>query len=290
MATSVTAGFNEMRDGFPLTKIQNDSAATKFANIRDFFNEKFTMAEPAIAVGSCARGSIIRIERDIDILAPISYSTYKKTTYDRDSQAFLYMVRDALNNKFGTTSVSSKRVAVKLDFSTIAVDVVPCFRREGGCYFMPDGSGAWMPTNPPFHTEFMRAANAKHQLRLRPLVKLMKFWNISNGHHLSSLHVELMTERIWRDSNFRESLYSQLVFESLKCMASWTKTPFSDPWDQGHAIDVNLPSKERALAIRMLNEDAENARKAEEFRKNGQIEQAFDRWAVIFNHKFPAFG
>jgi tRNA nucleotidyltransferase (CCA-adding enzyme) len=107
------------------------------------------MAESAITVGSYARGSIIRIESDIDILAPLDYPTYKET-YDNDSQAFLYMVRDSLNKKFGSTSVSSKKVAVKLDFSSITVDVVPCFRRDGGGFFMPDG---WQLI--PFFTQYL---------------------------------------------------------------------------------------------------------------------------------------
>jgi len=289
MATSVVEGFNELRDRFPLTQIQSESAKTKVATIRDFFKEKFVMAESAITIGSYARGSIIRVERDVDILAPLSYSKYKES-YDDDSKAFLYMVRDALNVKFGSTTVSSKKVAVKLDFTSIAVDVVPCFRRQGGGYLMPNGSGSWMSTNPPFHTELMKAANDEHDAKLRPLVKLMKFWNVANGHHLSSLHVELMTERMWRGVNFGARLYSSLVCESLKAMPGWVGKAFADPWESGHAIDIALSTDERAKAIRMLNEDAERSRKAEEFRKSGKIEEAFECWSIIFNHQFPAYG
>jgi hypothetical protein len=53
---------------------------------------------------------------------------------------------------------------------------------------------------------------------------------------------------------------------------------------------VNLSSDDRSSAVRLLNEDAENARKAEEFRKNGQIEEAFESWSVIFRKEFPAYG
>lgn len=289
MATSVAQGFNELRDRFPLTQIQSESANTKVANIRDFLNEKFFMAESAITIGSYARGSIIRVERDVDILAPLNYPKYKET-YDGDPQAFLYMVRDALNAKFGSTTVSSKKVAVKLDFTAIAIDVVPCFRRQGGGYLMPNGSGDWMSTNPPFHTTLMKAANDQHEAKLIPLVKLMKFWNIANGHHLSSLHIELMTERMWRGVNFGERLYSTLLCETLKAMPGWVGKLFPDPWESGHSIDIGLSADERAKAIRMLNEDAERSRKAEEFRKSGEIKKAYECWAIIFNHQFPTYG
>ena len=62
---------------------------------------------------------------------------------------------------------------------------------------MPNGSVNWMSTNSPFHTTLMKDVNDQHEAKLRPLVKLMKFWNIANDHHLSSLYIELMTERMW---------------------------------------------------------------------------------------------
>ena len=289
MATTVTQGFNELRDRFPMTQIQSDSAKVKVDSIKQFFNDKFVMAESAITIGSYARSSIIRVERDIDILVPLSYPHYKDT-YNHDPQAFLYMVRDALNTKFGSTTVSSKKVAVKLDFSTIAVDVVPCFKRQGGGYLMPSGSGNWKATNPPFHTNLMKEANVQHSDKLRPLVKLMKFWNITNGHHLSSLHVELMTERMWRGVDFGERLYSTLVRDSLKAMPGWLGNSFSDPWEFGSAIDFDLSGDERAKVIRMLTEDAERSRKAEEYRVNGHVEEAFSCWEIIYNHEFPVYG
>jgi hypothetical protein len=296
MATSVSAGFNELLSRLQLTDNQKESAKKRVAAIKKFFKEEFVMAEGPITIGSYARNSIIRSERDIDILAPLNYPHYK-ATYDNKPQEMLYMVRDALNDEYGSTTVSSQKVAVKLNFTDITVDVVPCFRREGGGYFMPNASGGWMATNPPFHNELMSESNTKHGNYLRPVVKFMKFWNNCNGHHLSSLHVELMTWRIWRDGDLAQYItnhnYSGAVADTLRCMQSWAKVTFPDPWDSGEnskSIDLYLSANERALAVRMLEQDASNSKQAEDYRKNGRIDKAFERWQVVFGQKFPAYG
>ena len=76
----------------------------------------------------------------------------------------------------------------------------------------------------------------------------------------------------------------------LSLIQNWAQSSFPDPWEPGKSIDVNLSSDDRSSAVRLLNEDAENARKAKEFGKNGQIEEVFERWSVIFRKEFPAYG
>ncbi|MGA2307459.1 MAG: hypothetical protein ABSH29_25225 [Acidimicrobiales bacterium] len=288
MATSVPGAFNQLLTNFKLTDTQADSVRTKISTISDFFETNFAMAEGPIAIGSYARNTIIRSERDVDLLAPLSYGKYK-ATYDNDPQGLLYMVRNKLNSRFSTTNVSSKRVAVKIDFSDVSVDVVPCFKREGDGYLMPNGSGGWMATNPAYHTRLMFDQNAAHEHYLKPVVKFMKFWNFANGSHLSSLHVELMTERIWRDANMGK-LYSYAVAETLRCMPSWVKTNFADPWKDGAKIDSYLTRDERKVATRLLDQDATNAKNAEILRKEGRVEKAFAKWSVVYRNEFPAYG
>lgn len=92
MATSVAQGFNELRDRFPLTKIQSELDNTKVANIKDFFNEKFFMAESAITIGSYARGSIIRVKRDVDILTPPTIRNTRRFTMTTSRPFFTWCV------------------------------------------------------------------------------------------------------------------------------------------------------------------------------------------------------
>lgn len=289
MPTSVEAGFNDFLARLALTQIQSKTANEKITSIRNFFANDFQMAEPVISVGSYRRDTIIRPQRDVDLLAVLSYDAYKNP-YDNKSRDFLYMVRNALNNHYGSTEVSSKLLAVRVDFSDMVVDVVPCFRRKGGGYLMPNGKNGWLATNPPFHTDLIANADAAKANKLRPIVRLMKEWNLLNGNHLTSFHVELLVERIWRRDGAIGSPSATLA-STLKVMPSWVRTTFDDPWSEGgEKVDSYLSSAERQLAIRLLEEDARNSEMAETYRLNGRVQDAFERWKVVFRQAFPSYG
>lgn len=287
MSTGVLAAFEELLQRQRLTERQQNVAQTRVEGLGRFFNTNFTMAITPFAVGSYARQTICAAERDIDLIAPFAANPYWER-YKSNSRTFLYWVRDTLNDRYATTRVSSRQVAVKLDFTDIVTDVVPCFRREGGGYLMPNGSAGWMATNPPFHTDLMKDANLAHGSRLKPLVRLLKAWNIANGHHLSSFHMELTVERAERGCSLRS--WPAEVADLLRVLPGWVRRPFPDPWPDGQRIDNYLSADERDRAARMLESDALAAAQAEKHRIEGRIKEAFERWDVVYRGTFPAYG
>lgn len=288
MPTTVTGGFNELIRRLELTDDQATTAESRVKGIKDFFDANFKMAERAFTIGSYRRGTLIRPERDVDLLAPFSVAEYWQT-YRGDSRAFVYMIRDKLNRGYAKTDVSSKQVAVVLDFSVIRAEIVPGFRRDGGGYLIPDGSKSWMATNPPYHANLIRDRDTALGGKLKPLIRLMKFWNIANGHHLRSFHVELMVWRMWKEA---ESLaaYPNAVMQSLGAMRGWLASRFDDPWSSGGDIDRYLGTDDREKVRRMLAEDHKAGEDAEELRKAGKDEKAMEKWNSIFRKQFPAFG
>jgi hypothetical protein len=222
MARSVEAAFNELLDRQRLTSTQVGVADTRIKTLQDFFDNNFTMAERAFKTGSYARGTICSGQKDVDLMAPLDYPTYKDR-YDNDSRGFLYYIRDQLNDRYWATKVSSRQVAVTLDFTSITADVVPCFKREGGGFFMPDGTGGWMKTNPRYHTQLIAKGDEAHNGRLKPLIRLIKAWNLANGNHLRSFHVELLVYNMW-DAKTIGTIQSKNVSSTLQVMASWVNS------------------------------------------------------------------
>jgi hypothetical protein len=288
MIRSVDSAFSELLKRESLTQIQSSTAATRVFGLRNFFNSQFSMVEDPFSVGSFARLTICAGERDIDMMAP--FDAYGVSPlwerFGNNSRDFLYWVRNTLNERYATTQVSSKQVAVSLDFTTIKVDVVPCFQREGGGYLMPNGSGGWQATDPKFHTELINRADSLQLWNLKPVIKLAKIWNNANGRHLRSFHVELMVESMWRDVAIQALPYA--MKETLRVLPYKVRSNFADPWNTSAYVDQYLSRDDRALVIRMLNEDAENAKQAEEFIAAGNPDKAFERWDIVFRHKFPA--
>jgi hypothetical protein len=126
---------------------------------------------------------------------------------------------------------------------------------------------------------------------LKIIVRLMKYWNIVNGNHLTSLHIELMVAEMWSGIDMSGRAVSDLLAATLRAMAGWVNSSCADPWTGNtRRIDSYLTSSNRQTAHNLLASDAKAATDAEDYRKAGNNRAAFERWGVVFRHNFPAFG
>jgi hypothetical protein len=290
MALTAEASFNELLDRQGLSARQRSLAFTRIVEIRDYLSGQCVMAEPVFSIGSFARGTMCEGERDIDLMMILDADTYW-SRYQNDSSEFLYACRNTLAKKYTRTDVSSKRVAVVLDFDEIRTEVVPGFARRGGGYLIPSGTGGWQATNPPYHTQLVAERDAAAAGRLKPVIKLMKLWNLANGHRLASVHVELMVVAA-------EALpITSWPFEVTFCLGklrSLVPSWFADPWMYGGAIDRGLADTDRSVAAALLETDLKRATDAEAYRKAGNEFAAIDRWRVVYSSSggslFPAYG
>src|SRR6266851_4359045 len=180
MSSSVASCFSELLARLELTQAQAEAASTHAKGIREFFDDNFTMAERVFTMGSYRRGTIVRPERDIDLIAVFGYPAHK-AFWDGGSRKFLTHIRNKLNDDYSRTEVSARQVAAVLKFTDIEAEVVPAFRRDGGGYLIPDGKDGWQATNPPFHTSLVEDSDKAHGGQLKPLIRLMKYWNLVNG-------------------------------------------------------------------------------------------------------------
>jgi hypothetical protein len=287
MALTVEAGFDELLLRQRLKGYLVILAESRSSALQAVLKGNFNMAEKAFKTGSYARGTICSGQKDIDLMAPLDYPTYK-SRYDNDSQAFFYYVRDKLNRQYRSTRVSSRQVAVLIDFEQITPRVVTCFRRSGGGYLMPNGNGGWASTNPNYHTEIIAAGDRMQNGRLKPLIRLIKAWNFANGAHLRSFHIELLVYKM-SISKFT-GVWPDVVSRALGAMASLAKSNCEDPWNPATNVDDYLSTDERNKVIQMLLAHEVAALEAEESRKKHEVRRALEQWSNIYPSIFPAYG
>lgn len=290
MVWTVPAAFEKLEADLALTPRQKEVADGRVSHLKTFFADYSTTREPW-AIGSYGRKSIIRWERDLDVMVVLNHTVYW-ARYKDNSQAFLYWLRDALNKKYSGTTVSTKQVAIRMELSeNLKVDLVAGFDRNGGGFLIPDGKGGWQSTNPPFHDDLVTKANVRLGSQLKPLVRLMKAWNIDgNSHRLRSFHLEMMVERMWRSANSL-AVMPQAVAATLKGGGGWTRVNFPDPWTgSGQNIDSYLDSETRRKAADTMDGDAKRAAEAIAYQAAGNHKAAIERWKVVFGSRFPAYG
>ncbi len=293
MATTVTAAFTELQGRIALTPNQRSIAAGRLANLQAFFATNYVVATPPWAIGSYGRETIVRPERDIDIMVALSVPEYW-ARYQPDSRAFLRWLCEGLNRQYANTQVGVRQIAVHLALGDgLEVDLVPGFHRKGGGFLIPDGSGGWQATNPPYHDQIMTDANVRLGGNLKPLVRVMKAWNImGNGGRLRSFHLEMIVERVWQKGTATSlSSMQSAVAATLKTGAGWVRVAHPDPWTgSGQNLDAYLSTETRAAIAKTMDEDAVRAQAALDYAAAGNTAAAFERWQIVFNHQFPAYG
>ena len=291
MARSVIAGFDELLTRVALTADQRSVGSSRQTSLRNFLKDRFTLyaAEPdpnPWLIGSYARNTILRQERDIDIMVSLSPTKYWET-YANNSSGLVGLVRNALNKEYSKSEVSSSGAAVVMEMSIFNVDVVPVFPRNGGGYLVADGQGKWKSSNPNFHFNLMLDHN-KQDDRLKPLVKVAKFWNLCNDSLLESFHLEAMIEYMWRGISIGS--YPHGLKETLRVLAAYLPSGFIDPWEPGGRIDLYLSAEKRKKVVGFASTDAASAARAEELRTHGNDQAATDEWQKVFRKEFPAYG
>jgi hypothetical protein len=291
MALTVPTGFSALLADLNLTPTQKSTADGRILHLDSWFRANVACSTYPTKIGSYGRDTLIRWRRDIDVMVVLAYDPYW-AHYGTDSAALLRWLRDRLNDAYGQTQVSTREVAIRMFLGDgLQVDLVPLFARQGGGYLLPNGKGGWRATNPLFHASFMTQQNVRLEVRLKPLVRLMKAWNEANGRHLHSFHLEIMVEQMW-ESESSVPDYPTAMATALRKATTYVDHPQYDPWLEAGLVrlDDYLSTDERARLVRMFAADRKRADDALTLAAAGKSKDAYEKWKEVFPGRFPAYG
>jgi hypothetical protein len=81
------------------------------------------------------------------------------------------------------------------------------------------------------------------------------------------------------------------VAATLKTGAGWVRATHPDPWTgSGQNLDAYLSPALREAIATTMDKDAVRAQEALDYAAAGNEAVAFERWQIVFNHQFPAYG
>lgn len=239
-------------------------------------------------IGSAGRETIIRPIDDIDLLAVFAPAAYEH--YRNDSRAFLYRVRDALNN-YNVQIVGARGQAVRLFYKEPPhVDIVPAIRQRTGGYLIPSGHKdmwwgyhKWLSTDPDHQATWMTNQNKKLDYHLKPLVRILKRWNREHGARLRSFHLEVMAAETFVELSSNRRTASQKFFE-------WGANNISVKDPAGHCGDLSshMTSHARRELRSLMAISSNRAAKAITAEENGDTAEAIRLWRIIYGPEFPS--
>ncbi|OQP67640.1 CBASS oligonucleotide cyclase [Niastella populi] len=276
----------ELRDGEQkkASKLQQDARA--------LVGEHFVIARDFLT-GSYKRHTKTRPLKDVDIFFVLDKEKEKK--YLDNPLGLLEDIRKVLAPVYGEAKVKVGRRSVGVDLAydpndedkILSIDVVPAFDKDNH-YQIPDNVlQDWVNTDPEIHAEEATAANKAFDGEWKPMVKMIKKWNETQGKPIKpSFLIEVMAMQMLYPPFSGGYVYELKSF--FATAADRISETWNDPAGLGSPVSDQMDAQRITLARQKLAEAGKFVDQAIQAERNGNQVGALRIWRDnVFGDMFP---
>lgn len=276
----------ELRDG------EQKNASKRQTDIRDLIGGKFAVKSDFLT-GSYGRDTKTHPLKDVDIFFVLDKD--KEQRFLNNPIGLLEEFKKVLIPTYGQGNVSIGRRSVGLDFAIpaeeedkiLSIDAVPAFE-SGNHYQIPDTTlGKWIQTDPQVHAEKATAANKAFGNEWKPLVKMIKKWNETQGKPVKpSFLIEVMALQILYPPFSGGYIYELKSF--FATAADRIGEVWADPAGLGSPVSDQMDASKCNIARQKLVEAGKYIDQAIQLERQGKQEECLRIWREkIFGEMFP---
>jgi len=210
---SVISYLDGRASGAVLSSDEQSSINISISTIRSRLNSHFgaTLSDH-FRFGSSTRGTILprRMDEhsDIDYMVLFAESGFTPQTY-------LDRLKRFAEKYYANSDITQSSPSLVLQLNHIKFDLVPALKLSYGSYNIPDGPSNWQSTNPNDFNESLDNKNKQELFKIKPAIRLVKYWNAYNGYIYDSFSLEKYIVNLYfgAASNIREYVFT--VFDNL---------------------------------------------------------------------------
>ena len=190
---SVNSYLTKVAGGAIIRESEKESIQRSIATIQSRLNAYFSNElSRHFLFGSYTRGTILPrsmdSHSDIDYIVVFNDSAYKP-------QAYLDKLRRFVNYYYSSSEISQSHPTIVLSLNHIKFELVPATRSFFGGVQIPAKSSDyndWISTDPNDFNQTLTAANQTNHNMIKPVVRLVKYWNAKNNYPFESYELETM--------------------------------------------------------------------------------------------------
>lgn len=187
---SINSYLQDLSSNLVLSSNEKGGITTSINSIKDklasYFGDEII---EKIVFGSYTRETIL--PRKADENSDIDLMIVFKNPNNYKPQSFLNRLKSFAENKYSRSEVYQSSPTIVLELNHIKFELVPAYMECGCLYYIPKNSSEWMYTNPNSFNEKLIECNKKNSYKIKPIVRLLKHWNIQqNSRQLSSYQLE----------------------------------------------------------------------------------------------------
>ena len=162
--------------------------------LKNRLNAYFPDLVSQIQFGSSTRGTIL--SKKYDSNSDIDYMIVFKNEDDYKPQTFIDRLRRFATKYYSTSQIKQSHPTIVLTLNHIKFDLVPAY--EDGFLswkdlYIPAPSTEyteWMETDPNGFNKSLTEKNQNNKSMIKPMIRLMKYWNAVNGYVFNSYELE----------------------------------------------------------------------------------------------------
>lgn len=214
---SVQSHLSSLSSALNLKQEEKDKVITSVDNLSNKLNAYFGQdLDSHFKFGSYTRRTIL--PRKADVNSDVDYMVVLKNPHEYKPQTLLNQLKAFVNKYYYSSEIYQSHPTIVLELNHIKFELVPAKKDSWGNLYIPSPSSSyteWMVTQPNTFNSKLLDANATYSNHIKPLVRLLKYWNRLNGSHRSPYLLEkwIVDNYYWNCTNIKEFVYS--TFEKL---------------------------------------------------------------------------
>ena len=160
--------------------------------------------------GSYTRGTIL--PRKADSNSDIDYMiVFNTSDGQKKPQTYLDRLKRFAEAKYSTSEIYQSSPTIVLSLNHIKFELVPAIYNYA--YQIPSPSSSWMEwmsTDPLGANQALQDKNKAENYQIKPLVRLIKYWNSTQGHLFTSFSIEqyIVGNYFWSCTTLRDYFYA----------------------------------------------------------------------------------
>lgn len=168
--------------------------------------------------GSNPRGTIL--PRKADSNSDVDYMVVFDTSDgQKKPQTYLDILKIFAYKEYSTSEISQSSPTIVLSLNHIKFELVPAAINNYG-YQIPSPASSWsewISTDPSSANKTIKYKNNAENHKIKPLVRLIKYWNAKQGHPFASFYLEqyIVNNDYWSCVSLKDYFYA--FWEGFSC-------------------------------------------------------------------------
>lgn len=178
-----------------IREYEKEKIKISIETLNNRLNRYFSNIEEKFVFGSYLRGTIL--PRNADCNSDIDFMVVFKNPNRYKPDTMLRWLRNFVEENYSTSEIYQSHPTIVLKLNHIKFELVPAYNPLNKLglksYMIPAPHldyTDWITTDPDKLKELVTEKNKNNNSKIKPLIRLMKYWNVINGKIYSSYEIE----------------------------------------------------------------------------------------------------